>query len=126
MELLRPGGEYPDDAVGRFFSAPQPSAVKFSEGQAFRHYLNCLKVQVGASSKDTFDATIENFESWVTEADDRVRRLAEAGVRGQGREFNQDVSQATTAAVRGLRADRGAVLRRKWSLIVGKPDAASD
>ncbi|NTW28904.1 MAG: hypothetical protein HGA39_06015 [Coriobacteriia bacterium] len=119
LELLRPGGDYPKEGVDRLFTAPQPSAVKFSESEAFRHYLSCLRLQVAASSKDTFDATFENLESWIAESERRVALLAAAGVRGQGREFNQDVSQATIAALRGLRADRGAILRRSWSSITG-------
>lgn len=122
LDLLRPQEVYPQEYVEKLFQSPQPSAVRFGESEAFRHYLECLSVQSKAWSGPSFDETVEYAVNAVRRAEDIVSELGGFGVRGQNREFSIDVSQATSAALIMLVKNRGAVLRRNWDAVSGSVD----
>lgn len=105
-----------DQFVNALFSGPQPTTVGFTEQQAFRHYLDCLRTQALEASKPTFDATIEHHLSMLDDAETLLDALRAAGVNGQRRDSsNDDVLDASRAAIEDLKRLRGAVLRRKWA-----------
>jgi hypothetical protein len=105
-----------DAFVTDLFEGPQPTTVGFTEQQAFRHYLDCLRSQALEATKSTFDATVEHHQTLLDEAETLLGELRAAGVNGQKRDMSNDVVlDASRAAIEDLKRLRGAVLRRKWA-----------
>ncbi len=98
------------------FSGAQPSSVGFSEQMAFRHYLNCLRGQVLAAEKATFDETVTAHRELLDNAGTLLAKLSASGIRGQQRDFS-DIIDVNRAALELFTSLRGAVLRRRWDSI---------
>ena len=96
------------------FEGPQPTSVGFSEQLAFRHYLHALRAQTQGLESASYDEARARNESLLDEAEDLLRTLASAGVRGQQRDFS-DCIDVNRAALALLDAIRGPILRRRWS-----------
>ncbi len=96
------------------FEGVQPTSIKWSEQAAFRHYLLCLAEQGRQASRASFDDTADAHERALDQAESLLAKLHAAGVRGQGRDFTESID-VNRAAIAVLRANRGPVLRRKWT-----------
>ncbi len=110
----------PQDIDGSFasvlFSGAQPSSVGFPEQMAFRHYLHCLRGQVLAAERPTFDETVAAHRELLDTAENLLSILSASGIRGQGRDFS-DIVDVNRAALELFVSLRGAVLRRRWATI---------
>lgn len=110
---LEPVGAYANPHARPLFVAAQPSAAGFSEKDAFRHYLHCLRVQAESAAKPSFDATCAALrESW-DQAEAVLSRLHAVGVTAQMRDFSESLD-ACRAALGVLEVTRGPILRREW------------
>jgi hypothetical protein len=92
-----------------------PSSVSLS-AFAFRHYLTCLRGQVTAATRGSFNETTAAHEELLTKAEALLGTLAAARVSGQLRDFRETVD-VNRAALAVLERVRGAMLRRKWSAL---------
>lgn len=95
------------------FQGAQPTTVAFPEPLAFRHYLQCLRGQTAEARRQTFNATLEDQERQLDEAESLLSALHSAIVRGQHRDFS-DAIDANRAALSVLQSDRGPLLNRYW------------
>jgi len=97
----------------RLFEGPQPTTVGFSEQLAFRHYLHALRGQVQALDSASYDEARAATDGLLDGAEDLLRTLSTAGVRGQQRDFSAaiDVNRAALALLDSM---RGPILRRRW------------
>jgi hypothetical protein len=113
LSRLAPAKGFSRDFVEPLFSGAQPSTIPFTEQQAFRHYLECLRHQASAAAADTFDEAVSRQETALNEAETLLRTIRAGGVMGQMRDFTEivDVNRAALAVLQGT---RGAILRRKW------------
>jgi len=114
LERMAPPLEL-DGGYGRhLFEGPQPTTVGFTEQLAFRHYLHALHGQVQTVDRETYDEARLTQEALLDEADDLLRTLTSAGVRGQQRDFGDsvDVNRASIALLDSI---RGPILRRRWN-----------
>jgi hypothetical protein len=98
------------------FSGAQPTAVGFSEPDAFRHYLDSLRQQVAAAEKSTFDETVSAHEQLLTNAEVLLEQMRRAGIVGQKRDF-QEIIDVNRAALSGHKATRGPMLRHRWATL---------
>lgn len=98
------------------FEGPQPSTVGFSEQLAFRHYLYALRGQVQALQHANYDEARTAHENMLNEAEDFLRTLAAAGIRGQKRDFSDSID-VNRAALSLLDSLRGPLLRRQWNTL---------
>ena len=98
------------------FGGPQPTTVGFSEHLAFRHYLHALREQVRALEHTSYDEARAAQDGLLDEAEDLLRTLGPAGIRGQQRDFTDfvDVNRAALALIDSM---RGPILRRRWSTL---------
>jgi hypothetical protein len=97
------------------FSGAQPGAG-FSEQMAFRHYLNCLRGQVLAAERATFDETVAAHRELLDNAETLLSMLSASGIRGQQRDFS-NIIDVNRAALELFTSLRGAILRRRWGSI---------
>jgi hypothetical protein len=116
LSRLAPSKGFSRDFVEALFSGAQPSTIPFTEQQAFRHYLDCLRVQAQTAAADSFDETVNRHETVLNEADTLLKTLRAGGVMGQMRDFSEiiDVNRAALAFLKG---SRGPMLRRKWATL---------
>ncbi len=111
-ELSPPDG-FPRQFTSVLFSGAQPSATGFSERDAFRHYLYCLRVQSSQISAGTFSETVAGVRKRLDTAEDVLGRLHAVGIYGQNRDFG-DSLDACRAALGVLEGTRGPLLTREW------------
>lgn len=107
------GSNYATD----LFTAIQPQVANFTEQQAFRHYLECLRYQTSHSIKATFDETIDAYMKQLEYAEINLNALHANNIKGQKRDFLECID-ANRGAIGYLTSNRGAVLRRKWTTLI--------
>ena len=113
LDALRPPKRYARDYSDPLFAGAPPSTVSWKETEAFRHYLDMLRQQVGESHKKSFDDTIDAYHKRLDRAEKTMGPLAKQGIRGQDRDF-APMLDVNRAAVARLVAARGPRLRRNW------------
>lgn len=103
MELL--GKVEPPDIMKNLhsemlFKGSLPSSTGFSEKEAFRHYLYCLRKQCQDSVRNTYQETKNAHLVMLRTAEQLLSGLSEKGIRGQDRDFTEilDVNRAAIAA----------------------------
>lgn len=104
------GSSYADP----LFAGAQPTAVRWTEQAAFRHYLQCLHAQVAAARKPTFEETCAAHEAALNDAEALLARLHAVAVRGQLRDFRECV-EVNRAALGVLISSRLGQMRRNWA-----------
>ena len=82
------------------FKGSLPSSTGFSEKEAFRHYLYCLRKQCQGSVRSTYQETKNAHLVMLATAEQLLAGLSEKGIRGQDRDFTEilDVNRAAIAA----------------------------
>ena len=113
---MAPRSELGGGYARHLFEGPQPTTVGFSEQPAFRHYLHALRGQVQALEHTSYDEARAAQDGLLDEAEDLLRTLASAGIRGQQRDFTDSVD-ANRAALALIDSMRGPILRRRWSAL---------
>ena len=115
LQQMRPAQEMDNGYVDLIFQKGDvmPSSTSFGETLAFKHYLNCVKVQANNISRTTFDETISANEVLLENAQRRIEYLEERGVYGSARSFKEIVDVNRTALKR-LELTRGFQLRMEW------------
>ena len=89
LNRLAPPAQLDGNYAGALFSGAQPSSVGFSEQMAFRHYLHCLRGQVLALGRETFDETVDAQCELLDNAEALLATFSASGIRGQQRDFSQ-------------------------------------
>lgn len=98
------------------FAGAQPTTTEFKEGNSFKHYLQCLKVQSNRLTKPTYDATKNAIKIQLETADRLTEFLKNNGVRGKNRDFSNVVDD-TMSAMMLFDKLRGMRLRHRWDSI---------
>jgi hypothetical protein len=116
LSSMKPPDDFDDSHVRSLFASIQPSSVGLSEQNAFRHYLMAMQTQTRSLVTDSFDETVERYETLLNIADSLLKKLRAAGVSGQHRDF-VEIVDVNRAALEVLKTTHGPMLRRKWSAI---------
>lgn len=98
------------------FNGAQPTTVNFKEKQAFRHYLNSLKMQCSEVSKETYEDTKSYLKMIFEAAMDLTSYFRKNGVRGKHRDFN-DVGESNLSVIDAFDNIRGLIYNTKWQEI---------
>jgi hypothetical protein len=96
------------------FGEAQPSVVNFSEGDAFRHYLQCLKIQVEQSVKPTYKETQAGIQIQIDAAAGVLTDLQQSGIRAGNRDFG-NVAEFNLAALDAFHQVRGLLQSQEWN-----------
>ena len=100
--------------VDLLFSGALPSSTAFTETMAFKHYLNCVRVQMKNVSKKTYKETVTTHEVMLENALRRIEYMEKQGVYAQTRSF-KDMVDVNRSALQRLDAIRGFQLKQEWS-----------
>ncbi|MCK5707544.1 MAG: hypothetical protein KAI43_07800 [Candidatus Aureabacteria bacterium] len=116
LDELRAPDIFDSGYANILFKGAEPSTVRFSEREAFRHYLHCLKVQCNDVSKSTYIETKEYLKLIFETALDLTTFFRENGVRGKHRDFS-NVGDSNIAAVDTFENIRGLIYKNSWNSI---------
>ncbi len=107
---------YNSDYADILFHGAQPTTVNFSEREAFRHYLHCLKVQCAESSKETYEDTKSYLQIIFNTALDLTSYFRQNGVRGKHRDFN-NIGDSNLSVIDAFDNMRGLIFGANWQNI---------
>ena len=96
------------------FHGAQPTTVNFSEREAFRHYLHCLKEQCAESSKD--EDTKSYLQLIFDTALDLTSYFRQNGIRGKHRDFN-NIGDSNLSVLDAFDNTRGLIFSANWQSI---------
>lgn len=114
LQQMKPSKEMDNGYVDLLFKDVLPSSVRFSETMAFKHYLNCVRVQMRSVTKKTFDETMTSHEVMLETALRRIEYMEKNGVYAQTRSF-KDMVDVNRSALQRLNVIRGFQLRQEWN-----------
>lgn len=114
LQQMKPSKEMDNGYVDLLFSGALPSSTAFTETMAFKHYLNCVRVQMKNVSKKTYKETVTTHEVMLENALRRIEYMEKQGVYAQTRSF-KDMVDVNRSALQRLDAIRGFQLKQEWS-----------
>lgn len=114
LQQMRPSKEMDNGYVDLLFAGALPSSTAFTETMAFKHYLNCVRVQMKNVSKKTFNETVTTHEVMLETALRRIEYMEKQGVYAQTRSF-KDMVDVNRSALQRLNTIRGFQLKQEWS-----------
>lgn len=113
LQQMKPSNDMDNGYVDLLFTGAQPSSTAFKETMAFKHYLNCVRVQMKNVSKKTFKETVTAHEVMLENALRRIEYMEKQGVYAQGRSF-KDMVDVNRSALQRLNKIRGFQLKQEW------------
>lgn len=116
IDQLETDSSYLSNYSDPLFSGAQPTTVAFPEPEAFRHYLQCLKVQCKESEKATYEDTKEYLNLQFETAADLTEYFRSNGIRGRKRDFS-NVADSNLALLDAFNSIRGLVYKTTWNSI---------
>jgi hypothetical protein len=114
LERLKTPVSFGSSYTDILFTGAQPSTVNFSEREAFRHYLHCLKMQCNDVVKETYDDTLKYLRLLFETALEITSFYRSKGVRGKHRDFS-NVAEINISLLDAFDSLRGLIYRHKWS-----------
>lgn len=114
LQQMRPSKEMDNGYVDLLFAGVLPSSTAFTETMAFKHYLNCVRVQMKNVSKKTFNETMTTHEVMLETALRRIEYMEKQGVYAQTRSF-KDMVDVNRSALQRLNTIRGFQIKQEWS-----------
>ncbi len=116
LDKLKTDSSFQSHYAEILFEGAQPTTVKFQEKQAFRHYLQCLKVQTQYASGNSFSETINGLLMQLEAANQLLKDFRSKGVRGKYRDFSE-VIDINISALDSFKIARGFIFSKKWDSI---------
>lgn len=114
LNQMKPRKEMDNGYVDILFSGVQPSLTAFKETMAFKHYINCVRVQMKTLRKATYKETISANEVMLETAMRRIEYMENNGVYAQARSF-KDMVDVNRSALQRLEKNRGFQLKQEWN-----------
>jgi hypothetical protein len=116
LDMLKTSESFGSSCADVLFSGTQPSVVKFSEHDAFQHYLHCLSIQCKDVSKDTYDDTIKYLRMIFETALEITSLCRSKGVRGKNRDFSE-VAEINISLLDAFDSLRGMIYKHRWNFL---------
>jgi len=114
LDEIKTDDSFLSDYANILFSGAQPTTVDFSEREAFRHYLHCLKMQTEYASQASYDDTYKYLNMLFNTAGQLATYFKTKGVRAKYRDFSE-VMDDTIAALDLFNTTRGMVYKHRWN-----------
>jgi len=116
LDDIKTDDSFQSDNVNILFSGAQPTTVGFSEREAFRHYLHCLKIQTKYASQSSYDDTYKYLNMLFNTAGRLATYFKSKGVRAKYRDFSE-VMDDTISSLDLFNATRGLIYKHKWNAL---------
>jgi len=95
------------------FAGAMPSLTNYKEGDSFKHYLHCLKIQCELSSKASYEETRTALFSQLETAARIIAGFHDNKIKGQERDFG-DIVDVNEAAIQTFDKEFGFAMSREW------------
>lgn len=95
------------------FGEAIPSSTNFKEGDSFRHYLHCLRIQCELASKSTYIETRNSQFAQLETAARILNGLHDEHIKGQDRDFGE-ICDVNEAAVQTFDKEFGFAMAQEW------------
>lgn len=95
------------------FSGAMPSLTNFKEGDSFKHYLHCLRIQCALASKSTYIETRNSLFSQLETAAQILSGLHDERIKGQDRDFGE-ICDSNEAAIQVFHKEYGFSMAQEW------------
>jgi hypothetical protein len=96
------------------FQGAMPSETNYKEGNSYRHYLHCLKIQCDCATKPTYAETRDAHLALLSTATLLTTGLREEKVKGQDRDFGE-ITDVIEAAISLFDKEFGFAMSQEWS-----------
>lgn len=113
LDILKVDPSFDSTFSEVLFSGAKPTDTAFSEKPAFRHYLQCLKLQVEQASRNSYEETYDGLIIQLATAEKILSELKKKGIRGKYRDFG-DIIDVNTGALAFFNNIRGFALKQNW------------
>lgn len=117
LDLIKADTSFGSEYGDILFTGAKPTDTAFKEGRAFRHYLQCLKVQVDQSQRNSYKETLNALNVQLNTAERVLSECHSKGVLGKYRDFS-DIIDVNRSAITVFDGIRGFVLDRAWNSII--------
>jgi hypothetical protein len=95
------------------FGEATPSSTNFGEGDSFKHYLHCLRIQCELASKSTYVETRNSQFAQLETAARILKGLHDERIKGQDRDFSE-ICDVNEAAIQIFDKEFGFAMAREW------------
>ncbi|MBT9142788.1 MAG: hypothetical protein DDT32_01625 [Syntrophomonadaceae bacterium] len=95
------------------FGGATPSLTNYKEGDSFKHYLHCLRIQCELASKSTYDETRNAQFAQLETAARILNGLHNERIKGQHRDFGE-IADVNEAAIQIFDKEFGFAMAQEW------------
>jgi hypothetical protein len=95
------------------FGGANPSSTNYKEGDSFKHYLHCLRIQCETASKATYAETMNSQFAQLETAASILGGLHDEQIKGQDRDF-AEICDANEAAIQTFDKEYGFSIAHEW------------
>lgn len=113
LETMAAMGQMANEYSSVLFSGAIPSSTNYKEGNSFRHYLHCLRIQCEAASKSSYDETRNSQIAQLETAAQILNGLHDERIKGQDRDFGE-ICDVNEAAIQIFDREYGFPMAQEW------------
>lgn len=114
LSRLAPPPSMVNQYSSMLFKGALPSSTNYKEGNSFKHYLHCLRVQCRDSTKATYKETLDSLTLSYETASSLFEGLRKAKIKGQDRDFFE-IIDANQAAISLFNSEFGFAMSQEWN-----------
>jgi hypothetical protein len=98
------------------FTGALPSSAYYKEGDSFKHYLHCLRIQCANATKASYEETRDALVVSLETASSIFSGLRNKKIKGQDRDF-YEIIDANEAAISMFDKEYGFALSQEWNTL---------
>jgi hypothetical protein len=98
------------------FGGAMPSLTNYKEGDSFKHYLHCLRIQCELASKSTYSETLNALFAQLETAARILNGLHNERIKGQERDFGE-IADVNEAAIQIFHKEFGFAFSHEWDVL---------
>ena len=116
LKSMMPPPAMMNDYSKVLFAGALPSSTNYKEGNSFKHYLHCLKIQCETASKSSYNATRDAQFVQLETAARIIDGLYAERIRGQNRDFIE-ITDVNEASIHSFDKDYGFAMSQEWDVL---------
>jgi hypothetical protein len=116
LATLAPPEQMENEYCRVLFGGAMPSSTNYKEGDSFKHYLHCLRVQCDLAGKATYKDTCDAQFAQLETAARILNGLHNERIKGQDRDFGE-IADVNEAAIQIFNKEYGFVMAQEWATL---------
>lgn len=115
LRFLAPPPSMANEYSKILFAGAMPSSTNYKEGNSFKHYLHCLKIQCEMTRKSSYRETRDTLFSQLETAARIIAGFHNNKIKGQERDFGEIVD-VNEAAIQIFDKEFGFAMSKEWEI----------